>query len=500
MDHKYRSTEFETSLVDLRARLLACDVSLSQHYGRGKLSQFLRTAVGLDNWSKLVEGITAQYQDLRRKFGHSIDSAIISTDLGVEKLVRDLEDRQRTTVLDWLGGDPVSELVSVLHRTRILSDDYPGAGNWLLEETAEFKTWSSMGDGSGALWIHGPVGCGKTCLTTCVIEKMLDQAVSSEVGAGNIAYFYCSRTITGGKGTDATDVLRSIVRQLAWPPKARDLDSFALDKWVKNKKSLLDKEQCEELLRHFMTTRAITIIIDALDECSDPRELLAALGKLSKEHRSGLALRIFLSSREGTAMSDYFLQDQLSSVTITPERTNQDLQNFVKGYVAIKCDEHHHALHKPENSKLRKNFETTLVATGKGSFRWTEIQLRGLLNQGSAFNPEDLKTEISSLRERPSSNDLQSAYHKEWQRNIGYVKQPTQPSEQPAESKLQRHVQRALTWMIFLKSTCAKLISLVRTFACFYSLFSKFLLSPLIFTPVLAPSPLSSNSSRGNGS
>ena len=75
------------------------------------------------------------------------------------------------------------------------------------------------------LWLHRPVGCGKTFLTTKVIESHLEAAFASHYL--KVAYFYCTKS--EGSGSLTTDIVPSLVRQLAWSSEDLVIDPCVVE-------------------------------------------------------------------------------------------------------------------------------------------------------------------------------------------------------------------------------------------------------------------------------
>ena len=57
------------------------------------------------------------------------------------------------------------------------------------------------------------------------LEKYIDN--SDEM----VAYFYCSKKTTDGKGTSRETVLRSFVRQISWSTEARGIETLILNEY-----------------------------------------------------------------------------------------------------------------------------------------------------------------------------------------------------------------------------------------------------------------------------
>jgi Cdc6-like AAA superfamily ATPase len=147
---------------------------------------------------------------------------------------------------------------------------HEGSGQWFLDSTA-FKEWKH--GSRRQLWLHGLAGCGKTVLSTTVVDHLrkMKDCVTLE--------FYFDFSDIAKQKIDG--VLRSLVFQLyklGFHPK--DLDRLY--------ESHLDGERQPDtatltncfysMMKGLKTTTYI--ILDALDECIERKELLQWMKEL----------------------------------------------------------------------------------------------------------------------------------------------------------------------------------------------------------------------------
>ena len=148
-----------------------------------------------------------------------------------------------------------------------------------------------------------------------------------------VAYFYCSRTKGKARdlGTTPENVMSSIVRQLLWSP-----DGSGVAKPVSNLYDSLKYERPDEARLSLDESANIiielvnpwpqtTIIIDALDECSEPYPLLRALQQVTEG--SAGRVRLFVSSRMHVDVSNVLVD--VLRVIIQVEDTSTDLYKYV---------------------------------------------------------------------------------------------------------------------------------------------------------------------------
>lgn len=297
-----------------------------------------------------------------------------------------------------------------------LDTDYADAGKWLFKDDT-FREWSPLKPngiqpdkiqhGIQPLWLHGP---GKrlvrlysalsllltafysrmrqnlvdVCIAlvpitmldfvyidsgfrTRVIEVFLERASASKLKDQQVSYFYCSKT--HGSGSKAVDILRSIVRQLAWSPKDSQIEAFIKKAWEIRQSPETDKlsvDECKQFLLQLAgRCPSTTIIIDALDECDNSWELLKALKELSSRlSERKVPVKLFLSSRYEVNVDIKPTFPECLSINITSNNVAFDHHRFVERHVENEC-ERYPALGTKEYSDLRQQLIDDLAERGK---------------------------------------------------------------------------------------------------------------------------------------
>jgi len=225
-----------------------------------------------------------------------------------------------------------SDIKYWLHHKITCKDLLENSGNWLLEKNA-FKQWKD-GPASSVLWLHGIPGSGKTKLVAQIINHL-----QPSLPAGSFAYFYCLRSAAEDERSRPEEVIRSILRQLAFAgTDDKVLKEPAAKKYEAKKKEAkehcsdeIDKltlQECVQLLVELLKDASTVIIIDALDELKkDDRWILyEALDAIQEELKTGI-VRILISSRD-----DGDIKMKLScypNVYIKATDNKDDVQQFV---------------------------------------------------------------------------------------------------------------------------------------------------------------------------
>ena len=218
--------------------------------------------------------------------------------------------------------------------TRVLEDTgisglYSARCQWLVE-LRNFEEWYSREEIS-VLWLKGTVGTGKTTLMARAIRET-QRSVIINVEAKPLAIFFFQKALDPSTSPlDIETCLRSLVRQLSWNRETAMIRDVVerFYSGVQNQQSddsALTAGECVKLLKNLISGVETYIMIDAIDECSDPEALLERLKELTvllnedtDEHEP---LHLLLCSRDDQAITDYF-EDCLMIAT-SPIRSDED--------------------------------------------------------------------------------------------------------------------------------------------------------------------------------
>lgn len=179
-------------------------------------------------------------------------------------------------------------------------------------------------------------------------------------------YFYCTKKQGEAYGSHPKTILRSLVRQLAWSADNHSISKFVKDIYDECRLSHESGENrftvraCISLLTTLISTREnTTIIIDALDECSDPLGLLSNLNEISTAVKSNV--RLFFSSRMNVDVLEEF--PECAKIEVIFE-SHEDIEFYVKTEVNSR-----RLLKKKENidvSQLEDRIVKTLTRRAQG--------------------------------------------------------------------------------------------------------------------------------------
>ncbi|KFZ17274.1 hypothetical protein V501_01833 [Pseudogymnoascus sp. VKM F-4519 (FW-2642)] len=302
--------------------------------------------------------------------------------------ISEQEDLQ--VMLEWLRSpDP-----SVPHND-VCKKRAKDSGLWLLDGS-EYGVWHK--GPTASFWLHGIPGCGKSVLSSVVIEHIKSHNIQIHDAA--LAYFYFDFS---NETTCKSEVmLRSLVSQLSmWrgkPPKA--LSRCARKHFRTTYRSDGDElavyrdgipqpttHDLVEILRGIAEEYDDTyLVVDGLDECLDQGELLEILDDILSFQEDGL--RIFLASRRSGDISAVLD----SKVTYTVEARSEDVGGDIYNFVQEQLRTH------PKLSKwpasLRMEIQDSLISGAGGMFRWVHCQL-GIL--GKCITIKNIRKALKAL-------------------------------------------------------------------------------------------------------
>ncbi|KAI9770356.1 MAG: hypothetical protein M1839_003233 [Geoglossum umbratile] len=269
--------------------------------------------------------------------------------------------REQDKVIQWLQyADP-----STNHNTACEMRE-PLTGNWFLQSD-DFAAWKQ--EPKQLLWLHGIPGCGKTVLSSTVIEHI--KTICRKDSQCQYIFYYFD--FSDSKKQEVVGLLRSALAQLA----SRNLETLreVENLYGRNDrgKQQPDKKNLLSILLSVLRSPLRTyLIIDALDECSQREELLKVLSSIYRQCSEHV--NILVTSRKEYDIELAFDSLASSSIGIQQSVVDADIRIHVKTCLV-------------EDAKLRrwplavkKEMEDALVRGAQGMFRWVVCQLVVLRN------------------------------------------------------------------------------------------------------------------------
>jgi hypothetical protein len=231
---------------------------------------------------------------------------------------RNQEERLRK-ICSWLSAPDPSTNYHKAHKQRQAE-----TGLWLLE-SAKFAEWKERA--ASRLWLYGIPGCGKTILSSTVVEDLL-QYCHDDTNMVT-AYFYFDFNDT--QKQDPKLMLRSLLCQLLQRSfmilKGVDalFSSCANGQWKPSSHALLQvtREAAQEFTH-------VYVVLDALDECTQRSELMDMLETVAGWQLDNLHL-LMTSRKERDierSLEEYIREED--AVCLQRDVVDQDIQRYIQ--------------------------------------------------------------------------------------------------------------------------------------------------------------------------
>lgn len=230
-----------------------------------------------------------------------------------------------------------------------------------------------------------------------------------------VAKFFFRKASDTEKTTALTveECLRSLVRQLSWNHTTDEIESVVVAKFdtfqaQHTDDTVLTMGECQEILECLITRRETYIMIDGLDECRSPYELLTALQDLANTKKR-LALHIIICGRSDLDVKERF--PNCLSIATNSVDTKPDQAFYIDEEVEKICNERLASKFATSKKYFPNSLKKIWKAKGEGFFRWIEIQVQ--IFKVTRFATEDqVQSELDRLEELAGvgDNELDSEY------------------------------------------------------------------------------------------
>ncbi|KAL8833153.1 MAG: hypothetical protein Q9170_004455 [Blastenia crenularia] len=290
----------------------------------------------------------------------------------------------------------MSRVEEVLAISNTPEDDYeyfrsrwmPGSCEWIFSRSKFLSWWKDTSNLSRILWVHGVPGCGKSILSSFIIEQLR--------GKGHSCQYFFFRF-----GDSAKRAVNSLLRSLAYQiaiqvPELRVQLQKLADDTVK-----LEKAEGRIIWQKVFTSRLFNLqlrkplfwIIDALDECEAPRLLLDLCSSISSSVSS---LRIMFVGRKTETLLAAFQRIEASVPVdfLAADDTKEDLELYVAREVYFMRGE----------TEFKARVTQKVCEMARGNFLWVHLVLKEILQCHTEASVEQ------ALEELPM--DLEPLYHR----------------------------------------------------------------------------------------
>ena len=247
-------------------------------------------------------------------------TVVIETHISTQtQQILDLHHRdQFKRIIDWLSPpDPW-----INHRSARQHHE-PHTGLWFLESDL-YERW--RGGQTRHLWLFGKAGCGKTVLSSTVIEDLRLHCENATSAALAIFYF----SFSDSRKQSFESLLLSLIAQLG---RSGPGLSMLQREYEKPNRSLPGVEALQVILLSFVSQYdEVFLALDALDECPERDEarrgMLHGLERLAAKASN---LKILATSRELRDIHDRVDLLEADVVPISTRRVDADIGRYVGG-------------------------------------------------------------------------------------------------------------------------------------------------------------------------
>lgn len=233
------------------------------------------------------------------------------------------ETAEDNKIMAWLSATHPSNKRNEVEQRR-----HPGSGGWLMDDT-RYKTWKHT-PGS-FLWLSGMAGCGKTFLSSAVVDDMQRSGL-------RVIYFYFQFDDNTRRKVD--HILRSLISQSYWmTDKAKA--------YTKDMRQRCDghaeptANQLYDCLVSILNSDEYWVIVDALDECPNRQgshtegvlQFIKSLREDTQEHT-----HVLVTSRAEQDIRDSISQwgAEANALQLKQGLVSQDIESYVTHQLATR--------------------------------------------------------------------------------------------------------------------------------------------------------------------
>ncbi|THX92239.1 hypothetical protein D6D08_02641 [Aureobasidium pullulans] len=258
---------------------------------------------------------------------------------------------------------------------------HQGTGQWLLNSTF-YLSWEKRLD--RFIWLHGLSGCGKTVLASSIIHR-LNSASPSRA----LAFFYFD--VNGGGQQTVVQMLRTLLFQLcSRSPIILDRLQTLYNTCGKGTSSPSIDQLSDTLKDIIGMSSQVTVVVDALDECDKPSEVISWLEDLLEANYSTLQLLVTSRStgETGRAIDGWTRCHELHAIQV--DGVNKDISDYLHTRLFVSDEFSRWSSHEGLQEMIKKE----VSQQANGMFRLAACQLEDLKR---CKNPERLSDALRTL-------------------------------------------------------------------------------------------------------
>src|SRR5579859_3464676 len=194
----------------------------------------------------------------------------------------------------------------------------PTTGDWLLESEL-FTTWKTVKNAS--LWLYGMPGAGKTILCSTIIDHVKSLCTSDS--ANRYAYFYFD--FSDAQKQTVTGMLCSVIAQLSVPELPKEVDEL-YKKCNHGQQQPGEENLVTTLISVLGGSHQTYLIMDALDECSERKELLKTIRQVIQTLAQ---VNMLVTGREEQDITEGLQGVISNSISLECGGLNADIKRYI---------------------------------------------------------------------------------------------------------------------------------------------------------------------------
>jgi hypothetical protein len=257
------------------------------------------------------------------RYSEGKDKAIERLRRKIQKPAKDVEERLGK-ICGWLSAPDPSTNYHKAHKMRQAE-----TGLWLLQN-ARFAEWKQSA--ASRMWLHGIPGCGKTILSSTIIEHLLQHCHGD--ASMVTAYFYFD--FNDAQEQDPELMLRSLLSQLLQRsftiPKGVDVLFSTCGNGKRQPALHALLEVLPQVMQRFMH---VYLILDALDECKQRPELMDVLETVARWPLDNVHL-LMTSRKERdieSSLESYIKEEY--TISLQRDVVDKDIQRYVQQRLSV---------------------------------------------------------------------------------------------------------------------------------------------------------------------
>lgn len=199
-----------------------------------------------------------------------------------------------------------------------------GTGDWFIKGQS-FRTWFAKPN--SFFWLNGKAGCGKTVLTSTIIENTILHRDENE--GCFMAYFYFS--FTDSEKQKSSSMLSSLLAQLSSQVDITPNSLISLHRTYERSTPPIDPlKSCIQTLMEGLPFFNVYLIVDAIDKIPTPdrrEEACKVLQELSQNPKA----HVLITSRREHDITEYISEcNNVTDISTQNPEVDHDIQLYIR--------------------------------------------------------------------------------------------------------------------------------------------------------------------------